>query len=279
MSRVPDAIGVRVQRVVEHKLLVGGAAELEELLGRLLRCQDADPEPPVPKTLDLIGHSTPSTSLLQLGDWVIDGMDSNVVALFHRLATNRTLPRLGVHGVRLLGCNTAETSEGRATLDSLAKTLDLDVFGSVGFLFASHYVPDGFSDDWRFLLRAAHDLHDNPSENPQRVRRLDLETLPALAVSTAARAGPYRFVTNDIARRILAVIRGDAGAAMVGPALQSDYQIAVPSLQPRHHHIIDVLLAGRFVRVYPDGHEHPGILFPVADPAALGALVDELPLT
>jgi hypothetical protein len=40
---------------------------------------------------------------------------------------------------------------------------------------------------------------------------------------------------------------------------------------------LQVVLDGEFVRVYPDGPDTPGLLYPVTDPFALKSLVEKLP--
>ncbi len=64
ITRHADSEMSRIHSAIEHKVLVEGRAELEVVFGQLLECKG----PRRPKTLDLIGHSTPSGSMLQLGD-------------------------------------------------------------------------------------------------------------------------------------------------------------------------------------------------------------------
>ena len=54
-------------------------------------------------------------------------------------------------------------------------------------------------------------------------------------------------------------------------------EIALPSSKPNWYHLVQVILDGEFVRVYPDGDHNPGVVFPVDDARALRALIDELP--
>jgi hypothetical protein len=86
-----------------------------------------------------------------------------------------------------------------------------------------------------------------------------------------------RLASGDDVQRIVDLVRCDEGATMAGAVVQPDYQVAMTSITSCQYHLIDILLAGEFVRVYPDGHELPGVLFPVNDPVALLALVDTLP--
>ena len=63
ITRHADSELRQIHDAIEHKVLVDGRADVEEVLGKLLACKG----PRRPKTLDLIGHSTPNGSLLQLG--------------------------------------------------------------------------------------------------------------------------------------------------------------------------------------------------------------------
>src|SRR5215813_2249948 len=99
ITRHADYELARIQNTIEGAALVDGRADLEQLFSSLLVVGTG-----TPKTLDLIGHSA-KDCLLQLGDWVIDASRPSVTAYFRGLADNDVLPRLGVHAVRLLGCN------------------------------------------------------------------------------------------------------------------------------------------------------------------------------
>src|SRR5262245_37273433 len=89
-TRHADSALSRIQGIIEHKALVDGRGDLEELLSYLLIRQDGLGAP-APKTLDLIGHSTPGKSLLVLGEWVIDAASPTVVSFFRELAEQEVL--------------------------------------------------------------------------------------------------------------------------------------------------------------------------------------------
>jgi hypothetical protein len=55
-------------------------------------------------------------------------------------------------------------------------------------------------------------------------------------------------------------------------------EVALPSQHTGCYHRVQVLLDGEFVRVYPDGANAPGIVYPVDDPYALKNLVDRMPV-
>ena len=279
MTRYPDSEMVRLHEVLDHKVLVDGRVDVEECLSRLARCAG----PRTPKTLDLIGHSMPGASLLQLGDWVLDASSATVTAFFRELADNEVLPRLGVHAVRLLGCKTAETAQARSTICVLSDILGLEVYGTMGIVFSAHYNRHGFSDDWRFLLIGSSDVRRMENREDQRVpvstdtRWLDVDALPAVALDTAQAHCPRRVASDRVARSILRLIKRDEGAQMPGLLALPTCEIAIPSGTTGLYHLAQVVLDGQFLRVYPDGTSRAGVLYPVAQPQALRSLVEQLP--
>jgi hypothetical protein len=263
---------------------VDGRVELESLLARLLAEADESRAAPVPKTLDLIGHSSAPDWLLLLGDWVIDADRPDVLECFRALADDNVLPRLGVHAVRLLGCNTACTARGRATIARLAEVLGLEVIGTSGMIFSSCYAASGFDRAWRFLLVSSTDLGERDlavtaaAIAPPSPRVLDAGTLPAVALDSCRPPWPRRFATLEDAHRLLRIIRCDQGAPMAGPPAVPSYEILWPATQPNSYHLVQVLFDGAFVRVLPDGASQPGLVYPVADPLALREIVETMPV-
>jgi len=281
VTRHADAELARIQNLLEHRLLVDGRADLEVLFGALIAAvEEADLTPP-PKTLDLIGHSVPGTSLLQLGEWIIDASSPTVTAFFRELADFNILPRLGIHAVRLLGCNTACTEAGKRTLLSLSDILGMEVWGTSNMTFANHYTANGFNPDWRFLLVSATDLREREEANAGNVRpdpyprALDLDGLPALPIITST-PWPRRLVDRNSAREILRLVRRDEGGTMPGLLASPSCELALPSARPNAYHFAQILLDENFVRVYPDPHQ-PGVLYPVSEPKTLRSIVDALP--
>jgi hypothetical protein len=277
ISRGEDPELGEIASRIDNKLFVDGRLELEELLGRLLAL-DA---PITHKTLDLIGHSTAGQSLLVLGNWVIDAASPTVMAFFRELAEQEVLARLGVQAVRLLGCLTADTSHARSTLCTLAGILGVEVYGTTDLIFSAHYTHEGFASERRYLLvgaselreatRPAIDRHDARSYE----RVLDLDALPA--VPLAPRPWPVKIASRDEASALLRLVRRRAGAIMPGLLTAPRCEVALPSAEPGRYYRAQVLFEGEFVRVYPDGAEEPGIVYPVEDAAALTRIVDRLP--
>jgi hypothetical protein len=279
VSATPDDGLDGIARIIASSLRIGGPDALDAALQRMLAAGDRD-ELEEPKTLDLIGHSAAPTSQLRLGDWVIDLACPEVAEYFRGLAQRGVLPRLGIHAVRLLGCGTASTACGRATICALADILRVKVYGTTQLLYDVHYDESGFRDVWAFLLVAADELrtteHARSAPDPRWPRTLALDELPALPLEPR-RARTQRVATASAAREILQLIRRDAGAPMPGPAAAPISELALPSETPGTYHVAEVLCDGDFVRFYPDGLAAPGVAYPVDDGPLLCRIVDALP--
>lgn len=278
ITRHADSELARIHDAIEHKVLVDGRADVEDVLSRLLFVDG----PRTPKTLDLIGHSTANGSLLQLGDWVLDATSPTVTAFFRELADYDVLPRLGVHAVRLLGCKTADSAHARSTICVLSEILGLEVYGTTGLVFSAHYAKQGFSDDWRFLLVGASDLRSAVRDRDPTIglaaydRSLDIDTLPLVPLEDPSHSWP-RLVANDrMARSILRLVRRHQGTLAPGLLATPNCEIAIPSSLTGLYHVAQIVLDGQFIRVYPKD-SNIGVLFPVEYPHALRSLVETLP--
>ncbi|MBV8697183.1 MAG: hypothetical protein JO052_04910, partial [Bradyrhizobium sp.] len=53
-------------------------------------------------------------------------------------------------------------------------------------------------------------------------------------------------------------------------------ELAFPSGDGHHYHLMQVMLDGELVRVYPAGRGEHGLVYPVDDPHAFGKLVAQL---
>lgn len=281
VSAEPDHELERIAERITSSARIGGPAELEGWFGRLLAASDGA-KTIAPKTLDLLGHSTARTSLLRLGDWIIDAASPAVASVFRALADHRVLPQLGIHAVRLLGCKTAETGPGRATICALADILGVEVYGTNHLLHEAHYDEHGFRDIWRFLLVGASDLRRTATaltarpEAERGPRTLDLDALPAHPLGPRPARWPRRVATPSAAREILQLLRRDAGAPMPGLLATPSCELALPSAKPGAYHVADVLFEGAFIRFYPDGVAAPRIAYPVDDAHALRRILEDL---
>lgn len=283
LSGEPDFDLQQIGETIGDCVVVGGRADLEAVLSTLLRASETAPIAIAPKTLDFIGHTRTSDALLALGDWLLDATSPTVTAFFRELADHDVLPRLGVHTVRLLGCTTAGTARGRATICALADILGVDVQGTTAMLSPWHYERGGFRDEWRFLLVGASDLERSveriaviPGEPDRRV--LDIEALPMIDLAgDRSWVWPVRIATPSIAREILQLVERDRGARSAGVTAVPDCELALPATRSNRYHLAHVLLGAEFLRFYPDGDGTPGVLYPVGDPAALRRLLELLP--
>ena len=278
ITREPDRELGEIQSVLRHKVLVDGRAELEAELGRLLALDIA----PTPKTLDLIGHTTSDRSLLVLGDWVIDATSPTVTSFFRGLADQNVLDRLGIQAVRLLGCMTADSAHGRWTICRLADVLGVEVFGTTGLMFASHYTPGGLDPARRYMLASSSALRSTvvdprPLDRGTRAtRELDVDALPAQALPTR-RAWPIRLADRDDARSILRLIRRRDGSELPGLVAAPACEVAFPSATAGAYHVVQILLDGELVRVYPNGAQGTPLVYPVDDPHELKRVLAQLP--
>lgn len=284
ISSEPDPELDRLARIVAPSARVSGRAELDALLGRLVAALDAPDAPAAgPRTLDLLGHST-ARGHLRLGDWVIDGADPEVAAWCRGLAGRGALVRLGISSVRLLGCCTAGTADGRATVVGLAALLGVEVHGATQLLHAGHYDERGFRDAWRFLLVGSSTLGTLGALGASAPRAaasagepglLDLAALPARAPAPGDGRWPRRVAPPEVADEILRLVRRDAGAPMPGHGPLPSCELALPSSIPGTYHLAEVLLDGAFLRFFPDPGA-PGVAYPVDDVPALNRLLGGL---
>lgn len=115
-----------------------------------------------PRMLDLIGHSRRDNKLLVIGHDTVDMFQRRTVAFFEQLAADALLPRLGIRGVRLLGCQTAAEPAGQRTIRRLAATLAVPVYGTMKRLRNGHYCETGFDSTFDHILIESADLPAPP---------------------------------------------------------------------------------------------------------------------
>jgi hypothetical protein len=282
VSGEPDFDLQQIAQIIARSVTAAGWEELEELFGRLLAAAE-HAAAITPKTLDLIGHTRSSASLLALGDWVIDVANPATTAFFRGLVDREVLPRLGVRALRLLGCNTAGTAQGCATITQLGDLLGLEVFGTNQLLTIGHYGAGGFCDCWSCLLVSASELRRGSAERGAALagdphpRILDLVALPAITLGEPVAGCPRRVATVEAARHVLQLVRRGEGAHLLGRSTVPMFELALPSDTPDAYHLAHVVLDGEFLQFYPDGMSAAGILFPVDDARALLRIVAALP--
>jgi hypothetical protein len=278
ITRDADAELACIQQTIDSPFLVSGRCDLEDTLGKLLALGTS----PTKKTLDLIGHTTSDKSLLMIGDWMIDATNATVTSFFRGLADSGVLERLGIDAVRLLGCSSADTAHGRWTICRLAEVLGVEVYGTTGIMFASHYGSSGLAEERGYLLVSASELRTN-TVVPRPIERttatehtLDIDRLAAAPLAERA---THRLVIadRDEARALLRLVRRRDGSVLPGLLAVPACEVALPAAEPGRYHLLQILMEGEIVRAYPHGHETHGIVYPVDDPHALMSLIAALP--
>jgi hypothetical protein len=83
--------------------------------------------------VDLVGHSTPIKGYLKLGDWILDPEEAQRFASY--------LPE-NVKSVRLIGCATARTAEGRAAIEAFARG-GVSAYGTINKVYTRHFDKTG----------------------------------------------------------------------------------------------------------------------------------------
>src|SRR5262249_12306713 len=109
-------------------------------------------------------------------------------------------------------------------------------------------------------------------------RILDIDGLPATPLATGRTQWPRHVATDNDVRSILSLVCRTAGATMPGLLAAPCCEISMPAVHPGTYHRVQVLIDGEFIRVYPDGDERAGVVYPVEDPPALRSLIESLPL-
>jgi hypothetical protein len=118
------------------------------------------------RALDVVGHSTRVDHFLRLGNTPIDMTRPSIARVFAAIRNEQLLEQLGVVAVRLLGCSTALMPSGQRTMQRLARTLDVPVYGSIKALLYSHYTSDGFNPKFEHVLIEASQLPKPPRRLP-----------------------------------------------------------------------------------------------------------------
>jgi len=278
VSAEPDAVLQGIAHAIGRVLTVDRPAALASALVHLAEVTACAPGT-AGRTLDLIGHTRTADSLLSLGGWLVDAADPATVAVFRDLAERAVLRRLGIHALRLLGCHSAGTERGRDTIGRLADLLGVEVAGMRELLHVGHFGPGGFREAWSFLLVRASELHPPPAGPPgvPGPRVLELAALPAIARAAHPAGCPRRIADERATHRILALVRRAAGACMPGPPVPPSVELALALPFAASYHLAHVVLDGSFLRLYPDGAAHPGVLFPVDDRESLHRIIAGLP--
>jgi hypothetical protein len=180
-------------------------------------------------TLDLVGHSIPDENYLRIGQWVIakwvsdtdryeDPNDGELMA-FAKNQLGPRLAQLNMHSLRLVGCETATTHRGFATMQLLAAALNASVgapfvvYGTNTVLDAHDFGPDGLVDESMLhpsnAAGPAQPVVFTNRSFPKKQVPIPLASQILLAeplLSDASEAWPISILSDELARQIWSLI-------------------------------------------------------------------------
>jgi hypothetical protein len=218
-----------------------------------------------------------------IGDWVIDAGNPTVTSFFRELADQDVFARLGITALRLLGCRTADTHAGRATILALANLTGIEVFGTRKLIYSIHYNAHGFADERRYVLVGSTELRreetgrDEESTATPWPQALDIDALPESATIETSGPWAHRNASERQMRDVLRLVKRRDGAQMPGLLSSPLCEILFPGNTANTFRRAQVVLDGEFVRFYPRGDAAPGVVWAVDDPHALVQLVERIP--
>lgn len=127
-------------------------------------------------SLDLIGHSR--RGVLQIGDWSVD---DNGASRRLMQACSKHFKSLGLSEIRLLGCNTVSTDDGKAAVTALSEIFRVPVKGTNAPISARDFSGQGFRP-----LRLLDDHLHQPVMTAEVAAKLAAEMAAKLAALPAA---------------------------------------------------------------------------------------------
>jgi hypothetical protein len=240
------------------------------------------------RTLDLIAHSDPAR-LLRLGQSVIDPDDEGVRTFFERMAADQVLDRLYISELRLLGCETAMSSEGQAAIRTLTDILGIRVVGTTKLVYAAYFGEKGLKERYEPMLCDASMLPDLDEERarwpvdppperappfqPDSLETTPADELPAVSwprVGEDADARPRSERDADV-RPLVDLIEGGDGRVMPRMLVQPRCEVLLGSGDEQVRRV-EILFDHELVRVRPAGTD-VGAVYRVRNPAELAAWV------
>jgi hypothetical protein len=244
--------------------------------------------------LDLIGHSA-DHCFLHIGDWIVDA----TAAPSFTTDIKPLLQKIGITGVRLLGCSTAVTKPGWTAMQQIADALGIQVFGTTRFLSVTDFGPDGFTSTNATAMATQdtnppreNDLHPNrhaielknaardairstePAAN-ERVSGLRLEDarkipfhslelipLPPDPLATGKNQVPLRSL-----QELTRLIDPDHAWQVPGLLALPLVDLLLPS-DSGYTHKVEFLIEYELIRVFPRSADYPdGLIYRVNDPS------------
>lgn len=283
---------------VTGERLAGNSTEVVDLLN----AQSTMATAPY-NTLDLIGHAESPQYYLKIGDWQIGLQDTdndldvndNNMTDFIRNHLAPILAELDINRLRLLGCSTATTEAGFATMKTLAAELNTPgkgefvVYGTRRPITSGDFGPDGFSAD-------DDTLHPSNATGPAPPfsfteqsfigTRSEIALTPKMLRAEAyeshesdAKAWPRSDVTFEVSQKIWSLIDPKFAWSLPGLLTLPQYEILLPekstssrakasaasASKPRANnrfHRVQILLDYQIVRVFPSSMHSPRTVLP-----------------
>ncbi len=254
-----DGEVARVLDIVTNESPVDRLETLQRLLEELAACPEASQLES--RTLDLIGHSD-ERRLLHLGRSVLDLRQAAVRQVFEQIATDGLLSALRITELRLLGCETALSSEGQTAIRTLTELLGIRVLGTSMLVYAAYFGDKGFKPRYAGMLvdagklppalgeRAAWPQDPLPPPAPpfdlERIQSWSIDELPRVAWPRIRRAvsGPG---AEDVAPLADLIEQGD-GRVMPHLLAQPRCELLMVSGGDRVRRI-EVLLDFELIRI------------------------------
>jgi hypothetical protein len=233
---------------VEAPVLLHHRAGLERFIRTITACNERGST----QVLDLIAHSTAGKHLLDFDGWRI-GDDQELLRRFcDRLAQDVDIRRFDK--VRLIGCGTATTIAGRATMDLMERGLGINVEGTTGLVYRDDFGPRGFlgtrlvgsSVVERMSFDGPPSTRVQRAFDPSRLTRLPRDAIRA--TSRPRLFHPYAALERDAMRWIPDDRARLLPGLLTRPRLEIVFE--VPGLQAELV-LTEVLFAWTYLRVYP----------------------------
>jgi len=245
-----------------HRLMSGRSEIVHERWGAetFIQILSRIPHSPGDQTLDLIGHSTAVSLFLDFGGWVIQP-DQELEAFCARVT--RHVARF--KELRLIGCATAGSTEGRTALATLQEALGIKVLGTSAIVYSGNFDPQGYYDG-SSLAPADSTRSQSILSIPDKAK-LPIPQIDALYYQHAIPQARYEriFSSIDVPDFLLTYIDSTRAWSLPGLLTKPLLEVVVGS-EDRKLLFGEILFNWNFLRVkFPNGH----VVFPIADPIGI----------
>ncbi len=310
-----DHVLLEIQRIIQRASLtkVAWPGDFDDF-------QDSLEDSP----LDLLSHSYGDEHLLLLGDieaakstddfgtYIVDAVDQNQW-MEHLINAGPSLKERGLTHLRLLGCITAWSDAGRATITTLRKALDINmVSGTKDYLSAIDFNKGGLkdTDKQRAKLVSSACIESGwrpPDELPPLpagalgVKEFDLDKVPALSVGDLRKSAPFakwalkrskldKFDTKDVGGlyKMMGEEGRKEGRSLPGLLTVPTHEYWIPvAHDPLKYRLMQALFGWRMLRVYspelmlstaiPENSFANSAVYQVAEWRDFKSMMDHLP--